>query len=350
MNTTKTGAKKILVTGGCGYIGSHTLVDLIGYGYEVVSCDSFANSDPSVLDGIEAITGRRVQNIACDLSDRSAVAGMWREIGHVDGIIHFAAFKSVGESVQEPLKYYSNNINSLLYLLESAPANGVRYFIFSSSCSVYGNPVELPVNEQTPLSRAESPYAYTKQIGEQMIGDYARAGGEMKFVLLRYFNPAGAHPSALIGESSVNPASNLVPVITEAAIGRRPGLTVFGDDYPTRDGTCIRDYIHVMDLARAHTCALNYQIMHPGAPQVDLFNLGIGEGVTVLEAVRAFEKTTGQPFNYHLGPRRPGDVTAVYANADRAREVLGWTPQYGIEDIMSSAWAWEQRRSALIDC
>jgi UDP-glucose 4-epimerase len=336
---------KILVTGGCGYIGSHTIVDLLDHGYEVVSADNLSNADEQVLEGIEKISGKRVKNFQVDLADRTACNTMFREVGSVKGIIHFAAYKSVGESVEQPLKYYHNNINSQLNLMELGKEHGVEWFVFSSSCSVYGNPEELPVSESTPLQKAESPYAFTKQIGEQMIYDYAKVNQSIKFVLLRYFNPAGAHESALIGESSRNVANNLVPVITETAIGKRESMTVFGDDYPTRDGSCIRDYIHVMDLANAHTLALEYMINGRMADTVDLFNLGIGEGVSVLEAARAFEQVSGQSFNYSIGPRRPGDVVAVYASVNKASKVLGWSPKRNIGDIMRTAWEWEKART-----
>ncbi len=338
--------KKILVTGGCGYIGSHTIVDLLDYGFEVVSADSLFNADEKVLDGIEQITGHRVVNHKVDLADRNACQDMLDAIGHVDGIIHFAAFKSVGESVEKPLMYYNNNINAQINLMDLAPRYGAKFFIFSSSCSVYGNPEELPVTEQTPLQKAESPYAFTKQIGEQIIQDYSKVNDDMKFVLLRYFNPAGAHESAIIGENPINIANNLVPVITETAIGKRPQMTVFGDDYPTRDGSNIRDYIHVMDLAHAHTLSLKYLIDHPDAPQVDIINLGIGEGVSVKEAIEAFEKVTGQKLNYVIGGRRPGDVIAVYADATKAMKTLGWKPDRDIDAIMDTAWRWEQRRTS----
>lgn len=337
--------KKILVTGGCGYIGSHTLVDLIDHGLDVVSADNLSNSDETALQGIQQITGKTIKNYQVDLSNESACRAMFEKIGHLDGIIHFAAFKSVGESVEQPLKYYQNNINSQLNLMNLAPGFGVEWFIFSSSCSVYGNPDDLPVTEQTPLKPAESPYAYTKQIGEQMIRDYARVQDNMKFIMLRYFNPAGAHESALIGENPSNIANNLVPVITETAIGKRPEMTIFGDDYPTRDGSCIRDYIHVMDLANAHTLALQYLIDHPDAPTLDIFNLGIGEGVSVKEAVHAFEEVTGKTFNYIIGPRRPGDVIAVYADVKKSSEVLGWKPTRNIQAIMDTAWRWEENRT-----
>ncbi|RMF26501.1 MAG: UDP-glucose 4-epimerase GalE, partial [Bacteroidetes bacterium] len=250
--------EKILVTGGCGYIGSHTIVDLLDHGFEVLSVDNLSNSDEGVLEGIAAITGRQVPNYRVDLCDLSATRKVFEENPDIRGIIHFAALKSVGESVYQPLRYFRNNLNSLLNVLDCADAFGVPYFVFSSSCSVYGNAEALPVTEETPLQEAESPYARTKQMGEDIIRDFSRAHPGVKSVLLRYFNPAGAHESALIGENPINEATNLVPVITETAIGKRPRMTVFGDDYPTRDGSCIRDYIHVMDLANAHTRCLQY--------------------------------------------------------------------------------------------
>lgn len=337
--------KKILVTGGCGYIGSHTVVDLLDQGFEVIIVDNLSNSDEKVLDGIEAITGRRVQNYAVDLCDLSATRKVFEENPNLSGIIHFAALKLVGESVFEPLKYYHNNLEGLTNLLRCAEEFKVSNFIFSSSCSVYGNTEVLPVTEDTPFGEAESPYARTKQIGEYILSDYAKVNDWFKCVRLRYFNPAGAHESALIGEAPTNPATNLVPVITETAIGKREKMSVFGVDYDTRDGSCIRDYIHVMDLADAHTRCLKYLLEDRNETNCDVFNVGIGEGVTVLEAVNAFEKVTGQKLNYELGPRRPGDVVAIYANKSKAERLLGWHPKRNIEDIMRTAWAWEVART-----
>lgn len=335
---------KILVTGGCGYIGSHTIVDLIDNGFDVLSADNLSNSDEKVLDGIEAITGRRVRNYAIDLCDLHSTRKIFSDHPDLTGVIHFAALKLVGESVQQPLRYFHNNINSLLNILACMQEFGVPDLIFSSSCSVYGNAKELPVTEDTPWQEAESPYGRSKQMGEQIIRDAMPALPGMKSILLRYFNPAGAHESALIGESPANAASNLVPVITETAIGLRPEMTVFGADYPTRDGSCVRDYIHVMDLANAHTKALRYLVEGRNAASCEVFNLGIGEGVTVLEAISAFEKVAGAPLNYRTGPRRPGDVVAVYADKTRAEKQLGWKPTRNIEDIMRTAWDWEQKR------
>jgi UDP-glucose 4-epimerase len=339
--------KKILVTGGCGYIGSHTIVDLIDNGFDVISVDNLSNSDPSVLEGIEAITGKRVRNYDVDLCDATETRRIFLENKDIKGIIHFAALKSVGESVEKPLLYYHNNINSLNNILMCAEEFGVNNIIFSSSCSVYGNAKALPVTEETPLQAAESPYARTKQIGEDILKDFTLINPLINAISLRYFNPAGAHESALIGESSRNVANNLVPVITETAIGKRSETVVFGDDYDTRDGSCIRDYIHVMDLARAHTLALKYVIEAKNDRNFEIFNLGIGEGVSVLEAIHAFEKVNNTPFKYRIGQRRPGDVVAIYANNDKVKTKLGWTPQRSIEDIMKTAWVWEQRRSAV---
>lgn len=334
----------ILVTGGCGYIGSHTLVDLINNGYDVVSVDNLVNSSEEALRGVESITGRRVVNHRIDLADREATLRLFREQSFT-GVIHFAALKLVGESVEQPLRYYHNNINSLLNIVEGMEGSGAAHLIFSSSCSVYGNTDQLPVTEETPRQEAESPYARTKQIGEDILSDYCRVHPAFQAVLLRYFNPAGAHPSALLGEAPTKVASNLVPVITETAIGRRQKMMVYGSDYATRDGSCVRDYIHVMDLAHAHTLALDYLREGRNERNLELFNLGIGEGVSVLEAIDAFQRTSGQNLNYEVGPRRAGDVVAIYANNERAAKRLGWQPQYGIDDIMGSAWAWEKARS-----
>lgn len=334
----------ILVTGGCGYIGSHTIVDLIDNGFEVVSVDNLVNSSEEILDGVFAITGKRVRNYVVDLCDREATMRIFKEYPDIAGVIHFAALKSVGESVQQPLRYFFNNLNSLLSIIAAMESAGVPHLIFSSSCSVYGNARSLPVTEDTPMEEAESPYARTKQMGEAIIRDYCRSFPGFNAVILRYFNPAGAHPSALIGEAPSNPASNLVPVITETAIGKRPAMEVFGDDYPTRDGSCVRDYIHIMDLANAHTRALQYLLDNRQERNCEIYNLGIGQGVTVLEAIAAFERVSGQRLNYRIGPRRPGDVIAIYANNDLAARRLGWSPQYDIDDIMRSAWEWERVR------
>ncbi len=338
--------KKVLVTGGCGYIGSHTIVDLINNGFDAISIDNLSNSDESALEGIRQITGKAVRNYEVDLCDLTKTREVFEKNPDIAGIIHFAALKSVGESVFQPLRYFHNNLESLINILTCAKEFGVPNFIFSSSCSVYGNTAELPVTEDTPFQEAECPYARTKQMGEKIIEDFTKVTPEVKAVLLRYFNPAGAHESALIGESPRNVANNLVPVITETAIGKRESMTVFGNDYDTRDGSCIRDYIHVMDLANAHTKCLEFLMKNEGNKACEIFNVGIGEGVTVLEAVNAFEKVTRQKLNYKIGPRRAGDVVAIYANKSKSESVLGWNPTRGIEEIMKTAWAWEQARTA----
>ncbi len=336
---------KILVTGGCGYIGSHTIVDLIDNGFEVISVDNLSNSSEEVLAGIQAITSKKVTNYQVDLCDLEKTEAVFQENPDIEGIIHFAALKLVGESVEKPLLYFRNNLNSLINILDCMSKYEVRNLIFSSSCSVYGNASELPVTEQTPLQEAESPYAGTKQMGEQIIKDFSKKHTQNNSILLRYFNPAGAHESGLMGESPINKPSNLVPVITETAIGKRKELTVFGADYDTRDGSCIRDYIHIMDLAHAHTKALQYILDQKNEQNCEVFNLGIGEGVSVLEAVEAFQKVTGQPLNYKIGPRREGDVVAIYANNNNAATKLGWQPKRNIEAIMKTAWDWELARN-----
>lgn len=339
--------KKVLVTGGCGYIGSHTIIDLIDHGFEVVSVDNNVNSYPEVMEGIEKIIGRPMENYSLDLCDLEAAKQIFEEHPDICSVIHFAALKSVNESVTAPLAYYKNNLNSLLNMLECCKIYNVSGFIFSSSCSVYGNAKALPVTEETLFEEAESPYARTKQIGEKIAKDFALNNPEVSSVMLRYFNPAGAHETALIGEQPKKTAWNLVPVITETAIGKRESMVVFGDDYDTRDGSCIRDYIHVMDIANAHTKAVEYLVAKKNTSNYEIFNLGIGEGVTVIEAIKAFEKTSGLKLNYTMAPRREGDVIAIYANNDKAREHLGWLPNRNIEDIMRTAWKWEKARSTI---
>ena len=336
---------KVLVTGGCGYIGSHTIVDLLSKGHSTISIDNLINSDGGSLDRIKQITGKEVVNHQIDLQDRDGLMRFF-ESESFDAIIHFAALKSVGDSVSEPLRYYQNNVTGMLNLLACQQKFGIANFIFSSSCSVYGNAEELPVTEETPIAEAESPYARTKQFCEEIIFDLSKKDPSTSFIILRYFNPAGAHPSIIIGESSVSPASNLVPVVTETGIGKRQELKIFGRDYPTRDGTCVRDYIHIMDLADAHTKSLEFLLTKTDNEQVQIFNLGSGTGSTVLEVVQAFEKTSGQKLNYSLVDRRAGDVVAVYADYSKANNTLGWKPKRGIEEIMKSAWQWELARSA----
>jgi UDP-glucose 4-epimerase len=338
--------RKVLVTGGCGFIGSHTIVDLLEAGFEVESVDNYLNSDPVVLEGIEKITGRRVTNHCIDLADAAQTKAFFAEHYDYVGIIHFAALKSVPDSVSNPLQYYHNNLNSLLNILQALYQHDIQNLIFSSSCSVYGNTEALPVTEETPFQKAECPYAFTKQIGEQMISDFIAIHKGHSATLLRYFNPAGAHESIHIGESALNFALNLVPVITETAIGKRAKMTVFGKDYDTRDGSCIRDYIHVMDLAKAHTLGLQKLLAESSKGSCEVYNLGIGEGVTVLEAIAAFEKVSGQKLNYEVGGRRAGDVVSIYSNFDKAHRELGWTPSRNIENIMDTAWRWEKVRSS----
>jgi len=331
---------KVLVTGGCGYIGAHTIVDLINNGFDVVSVDSNIRSSTQLLDGIEKITGKKIRNYKVDLCNLEDTHAVFHENRDIVGVIHFAALKTVPESVADPLLYFHNNLASLVNVLKCVKEFNIPNLVFSSSCSVYGNATELPVVEATPLGEAQSPYARTKQMGEQMIQDYSRVN-DTQSILLRYFNPVGAHPSALIGELPLGRPDNLVPVITQTAIGKIPKLTVFGHDYDTRDGSCIRDYIHVMDIANAHTRALQYLLDQKNTDNCEVFNLGTGNGVTVLEAIKAFEKISGVKLNYELGPRRPGDVIAIYANNTKAKQSLGWEPNIGIEDMMRTAWQWE---------
>lgn len=336
---------KILVTGGCGYIGSHTIVDLLENGYEVVSVDNNSRSHASMLEGVFRITGKRVKNYKVDLCNFDDTHAIFQENPDITGIIHFAAYKAVGESVEKPLLYYENNLGSLISLLKCVQVFSIPYFVFSSSCTVYGNPDSIPVTEASPIKKAESPYGATKQMGEEIVKDATRSG-ITRSVLLRYFNPAGAHPSAEIGELPLGKPQNLVPAITQTAIGRLPGMQVFGTDYDTRDGSCIRDFIHVSDLAHAHTLALQYLEKEQEGDRCEVFNLGTGNGITVLEAIHAFEKVSGTALNYTLGPRRSGDVVAIYANNDLARKRLGWEPLFGVDEIMASAWKWEQRLKA----
>lgn len=336
--------KTVLVTGGCGYIGSHTIVDLIENGYNVISVDNLVNSTELPLKGIKKITGKKIKNYKIDLCNAKKVERIFIENKGIVGVIHFAALKSVNESVDLPIEYFHNNLNSLLTLLKFTKQYGIKNFIFSSSCTVYGNVEKSPVTEQTPLQKAESPYGMTKQMGEEIIESYAIANPKSNNILLRYFNPGGAHESTLLGESPNN-AKNLIPVITETAIGKRKSLTVFGDDYKTRDGTCIRDFIHVMDLANAHTKALQFLIKKKNKQSVEAFNLGIGQGVTVLEAIKAFEKVSGKKLKYNIGKKRAGDVMAIFSNYEKANKLLGWNPSRNIEDIMRTAWDWELSRS-----
>jgi len=331
----------ILVTGGCGYIGAHTIVDLIENGFNVISVDNLSRSSENSLAGIEKITGKKVKNYNIDMTDAKAAESIFTENPNITGVIHFAAYKAVGESVEMPLAYYENNIFSLVNLLKLAVKYNAIHFIFSSSCTVYGNPEVIPVNEQTPLQPAASPYGATKQMGESIIKDAAFVE-PLSTILLRYFNPVGAHPSNAIGELPIGRPQNLVPAITQTAIGKLATMQVYGDDYDTRDGSCIRDYIHVCDIARAHTLALQYSIKNNQPKSCEIFNLGTGNGITVLEAIKAFEKVSGLALNYQIGPRRAGDIVAIYANNDYAVKKLGWEIKYSLEDMMRTAWDWEK--------
>jgi UDP-glucose 4-epimerase len=333
---------KILVTGGCGYIGSHTIVDLVENGFDVISVDDNSRSTPRILEGIEKITGKKIKNYKVDLCDFDDTFAIFQENEDIAGIIHFAAYKSVGESVEFPLSYFENNLVSLINLLKCVQEFNIPYFVFSSSCTVYGNPDKIPVTELTPPKPAESPYGYTKQMGEQIINEFSKANPS-QCVLLRYFNPVGAHPSILIGELPIGKPANLVPAITQTAIGKLPQMQVYGNDYDTRDGSCIRDFIHVSDIAHAHTLAIQYLLSGKQRQRCEVFNLGTGNGVTVLEAIKAFERVSGVKLNYIIGPRRAGDVIAIYANNDYARNALGWETKYSLDDMMATAWKWEQR-------
>jgi UDP-glucose 4-epimerase len=332
--------KKILVTGGCGYIGAHTIVDLVENGFDVISVDDNSRSTPALLEGIEKITNKKIKNYKVNLCNYDETFAIFQENPDIIGIIHFAAFKSVGESVEQPLPYFENNLFSLINILKCVKEFDVPSFIFSSSCTVYGNPDQIPVTEQTPQKRAESPYGFTKQMGEEIVMEtFKKMSGHS--VLLRYFNPVGAHPSIKIGEIPLGKPANLVPAITQTAIGKLPKMLVYGDKYPTRDGTCIRDYIHVSDIAHAHTLALQHVLDKPDLEKCLIYNLGTGNGITVLEAIRAFENVSGKKLNYEIGLNRPGDVIAVYANNDLVRNELGWIPQYSLDDMMNTAWKWE---------
>jgi len=334
--------KKILVTGGCGYIGSHTIVDLIANGYEVISIDNLSRGFQQTMNGVGEIVGKPVKNYMVDLCHLEDVRAVFEENQDIAGIIHFAAYKSVGESVNKPLEYFRNNLTSLLNILQCAREFDVDNFVFSSSCSVYGNAETLPVTELEPMKEAQSPYARTKQMGEEICADFVKANPGFKVILLRYFNPVGAHPTSLIGELNETP-ENLVPVITQTAIGKRNSMTVFGNNYDTRDGSCIRDYIHVMDVAHAHTLAMSASFADTLASDCEIFNLGTGAGVSVLELIAAFERVSGCKLSYKIGARREGDVVAVYADNAKARAALGWDITYDMDAMMDTAWKWEQQ-------
>ncbi|MDY5947247.1 MAG: UDP-glucose 4-epimerase GalE [Prevotella sp.] len=332
----------ILVTGGTGFIGSHTSVELIQAGYDVVIVDNLSNSKVEVLDGIEQITGVRPAFEQVDLRDAEATENVFKKYQSISGIIHFAASKAVGESVEKPLLYYRNNIVSLVNLLECMPKYDVKGIIFSSSCTVYGQPTKenLPVTEEAPIQKALSPYGNTKQINEEIIHDYIHSGANVKAVILRYFNPIGAHPSALIGELPNGVPMNLIPFVTQTAIGVRKELKIFGNDYDTPDGTCIRDYIYVVDLAKAHVKAMQ-RVLDEDTEAVEVFNIGTGNGVSTLEVVEGFEKATGVKVNWTYAPRREGDIEKVWGNVDKANKVLGWKADTPLEDVLRSAWKWQ---------
>lgn len=333
---------KILITGGLGFIGSHTAVELQKEGFDVVIIDDLSNSSEKVLDGITAITGKKSIFEKMDLRDKKSVEDFFGKHNDITGVIHFAASKAVGESVENPLLYYENNISALVYLLQQLQKKDKAQFIFSSSCTVYGQAEKMPITEDAPIQQAMSPYGNTKQIGEEIISDVAKVSG-INAILLRYFNPVGAHESVEIGELPLGVPQNLIPFITQTAIGLREQLSVFGDDYPTPDGTAIRDYIHVVDLAKAHVTALKRLIDNKNTDKVEVFNLGTGKGNSVLEVVKAFEKVSGKPLNYKIVGRREGDITEAYADTTKANDVLGWKAELTLEDALASAWKWEQK-------
>jgi len=338
----KNNKMKVLVTGGLGFIGSHTVVALQNEGFEVVIIDNLSNSSEEVLKGIVAITGKTPLFEKMDLRDKSAVADFFKKHNDVSGVIHFAASKAVGESVEQPLLYYENNISTLVYLLQQLQEKPEAHFIFSSSCTVYGQAEKMPITENASIQTAMSPYGNTKQIGEEIITDVTKVTN-INAILLRYFNPIGAHPSTQIGELPIGVPQNLVPFITQTGIGLRKELSVYGNDYPTSDGTCIRDYIHVVDLARAHVVALQRLIQKKNLEKIETFNLGTGTGSTVLEVIKTFEKVSGKDLPYKIVGRREGDITSAYANTDKANDILGWKSELTLEDGIASAWKWEQK-------
>lgn len=332
---------KILVTGGTGYIGSHTVVELQNAGYDVVIIDNLSNSNIEVLDGIEAITGKRPVFVQGDCTDINTLRKLFEANPGIKGIINFAASKAVGESVQKPLLYYRNNLSTLVNLLELMPEYGVKGIVFSSSCTVYGEPDVNPIDETAPIKPATSPYGNTKQISEEIIEDYIASGAPIKSIILRYFNPIGAHPSACIGELPLGVPQNLVPYLTQTAAGIRKELTVFGDDYNTPDGSCIRDYIDVVDLAKAHVIAMKRMLDKSDTDQVEIFNLGTGRGLSVLELIESFERATGVKVPHKIGARRAGDIEKIWAAPRKANEVLGWVANVPIDETMKNAWAWQ---------
>ncbi|CEN44773.1 UDP-glucose 4-epimerase [Capnocytophaga canis] len=334
---------KIVVTGGLGFIGSHTVVELQNSGFEVVIIDNLSNSSEDVLPRIVNITGKKPIFEKFDLRDKNAVIDFFKRHQDVSGMIHFAASKAVGESVENPLLYYENNLSTLVYLLQELTKLKKAHFIFSSSCTVYGQADELPITENAPVKKAESPYGNTKQIGEEIISDTCKVTPNLHAISLRYFNPIGAHPSAEIGELPIGVPQNLVPFITQTGIGLREKLSVFGDDYPTPDGTCIRDYIHVVDLAKAHVVALQRLLEGKNTENYEVFNVGTGTGSSVLEVINSFERISGEKLNYQIVGRRAGDITAAYANTDKANNILGWKSKSTLDEAMASAWKWEKK-------
>lgn len=331
---------KILVTGGSGYIGSHTVVELQKAGMEVIVADDLSNSKAEVIDRIAEITGKKPIFEKLDFSDAVATRAFFEKEKGIEAIIHFAAAKAVGESVEKPLHYYKNNLQSLLNILENMTIQGIQNIVFSSSCTVYGQPQQLPVDENAPFQKAESPYGNTKKIGEDILADVHKAHC-LNIISLRYFNPIGAHESALIGELPNGVPNNLMPFITQTAAGIRPQLQVFGDNYSTPDGTCIRDYIHVVDLAKAHVCAIQRLLNTHGPVDLEFFNIGTGKGYSVLEVIQSFEKTSGQKLNYRIAPRRAGDIEQIWANPHKAENVLGWKAEKTLDDMTASAWKWQ---------
>lgn len=336
-------AKKIIVTGGAGFIGSHTVVELYNSGYTPVILDNFSNSAESVIEGIEKIINSSVKLYNIDCNDKAALEKLFSEEKDIVGVIHFAAFKAVGESVQEPLKYYSNNIGSTVVLLEVMKKYNIQNLVFSSSCTVYGEPDSLPVTEKSPIKPAQSPYGNTKQICENILRDYVKSGVSSRIISLRYFNPIGAHPTSLIGELPLGVPNNLVPFVTQTAAGWREKLTVFGNDYSTPDGTCVRDYIHVVDLAKAHVKALDLLSSIKDNNYYDVFNIGTGNGNTVLDVIKTFEEVNNIKVNYTIGPRREGDVEKVYASTEKANQVLKWKTELSLKVALTDAWNWQQK-------
>ena len=334
---------KVLVTGGLGFIGSHTIVELQQKGIEVVVIDNLSNSSLAVLDGIEKISGIRPYFEQLDLRDKSAVFSFFESQANIDGVIHFAASKAVGESVENPLLYYENNINTLVYVLQALEKYNISNFIFSSSCTVYGQADVLPITENAPIKKAESPYGNTKQIGEEIIQDTCKISSNLNAISLRYFNPIGAHSSAEIGELPIGVPQNLVPFIMQTAIGVRKELSVFGNDYPTTDGTCVRDYIHVVDLAKAHVLAIERLVNNKNTSNYETYNIGTGKGSTVLEVINSFEKISNTSLNYSFAPRRSGDVVEAYADNRKVISDLGWRAESSLDDAMLSAWNWENK-------